>query len=445
MCEVEPLLRPARLYNVLAPPEEIETDSQIKLQRFSLAIDRGEGRFDKQKVLVLTLPRSNEHTLMPFSAFLATGQNTVHLSDVNIEGAEVTACLSGGYYLALETLENFYQPRHSRFKDSKVGDPIGWLMTNSQTIFPPIYSRATLMVSQEENGFFKYKIGRPDMTDMEITFTVGEESISFTPLGINKPDSAGVSCYTPLYQEKRTPQDNQQMNIALAGNQIVDIKRGGGLIIPINGCVISLPLPGELSEKDFAKQVAYALSQKGRDRWGNVLQAIEVGPELVKDGQPQAVDQEFLRSQGFTPRTLPLPAENSVYEHYKHLAPRMCLGIKANSDLVIALFEGRQPAKSLGVNLTEAGYLMASWLGCEQAMNLDGGGSAEIIYKGKQQNRPQVNKKGKMFASLAKPRHLLSHLGKRWDDSLPQVSLNEYDERGIGSFLVLVKKVFPAC
>jgi len=59
--------------------------------------------------------------------------------------------------------------------------------------------------------------------------------------------------------------------------------------------------------------------------------------------------------------------------------PRTMIGYNGNM-VYIGLVDGRKPATSVGATLDELGKIMKS-LGCEQALNLDGGGSSTMVLK----------------------------------------------------------------
>lgn len=61
-------------------------------------------------------------------------------------------------------------------------------------------------------------------------------------------------------------------------------------------------------------------------------------------------------------------------------APRTCVGLDAEGNLVLAVVDGRQPGYSVGVTLAEMGRLLAD-LGAVSAFNLDGGGSSVIAVR----------------------------------------------------------------
>lgn len=67
--------------------------------------------------------------------------------------------------------------------------------------------------------------------------------------------------------------------------------------------------------------------------------------------------------------------------------PRTAVGLRADSVWVVAVVDGRQPGKSVGMTLSEMADLMHS-LGCQDALNLDGGGSSTFFFQGKVLNSP---------------------------------------------------------
>ena len=66
---------------------------------------------------------------------------------------------------------------------------------------------------------------------------------------------------------------------------------------------------------------------------------------------------------------------------FTDLQPRACLGQSKYGEIIALLIEGRLPTVSLGLGVPECARIMARH-NCAQAMNLDGGTSAMIWYKG---------------------------------------------------------------
>ncbi len=100
--------------------------------------------------------------------------------------------------------------------------------------------------------------------------------------------------------------------------------------------------------------------------------ALGGGPVLVRHGRRQQIEPPSLDSY----------ASSSMLERH----PRGALGWNDRQFFLVEV-DGRQPGLSVGMTLEElAAYLTE--LGCEEAMNLDGGGSATLWFEGQVRNRP---------------------------------------------------------
>jgi exopolysaccharide biosynthesis protein len=67
--------------------------------------------------------------------------------------------------------------------------------------------------------------------------------------------------------------------------------------------------------------------------------------------------------------------------------PRAGIGIVDTGHFVFVVVDGRSPGYSRGVTLTEFAEIFAD-LGCTTAYNLDGGGSATLVFRGEVVNSP---------------------------------------------------------
>jgi len=97
---------------------------------------------------------------------------------------------------------------------------------------------------------------------------------------------------------------------------------------------------------------------------GKVLGVVGGGPQLVRDGKVVATEAAEREKIG----------RNFVTD----LHPRTAIGIKSDGQtLVFVVVDGRQPGRSVGINLPA----LAEWMiakGCAVAMNFDGGGSSTM-------------------------------------------------------------------
>ncbi|SMC38472.1 phosphodiester glycosidase family protein [Sporomusa malonica] len=79
-------------------------------------------------------------------------------------------------------------------------------------------------------------------------------------------------------------------------------------------------------------------------------------------------------------------------------APRTAIGLKADSHLLAVVVDGRQE-NSIGMTLLELALFMQE-LGAQDAMNLDGGGSSEMVIKGKIVNKPSDKRERRVGDAL---------------------------------------------
>jgi hypothetical protein len=107
--------------------------------------------------------------------------------------------------------------------------------------------------------------------------------------------------------------------------------------------------------------------------WEGVDQAMSGGPWLLRDGV--VPDVEEWRTEGF----------GAGHTDGRH--PRTAIGFDGAGHGFILTVDGRQPGYSVGMSHRQMGDLMAS-LGVRDAVMLDGGGSSQMVVKGRLANRP---------------------------------------------------------
>ncbi len=102
--------------------------------------------------------------------------------------------------------------------------------------------------------------------------------------------------------------------------------------------------------------------------WNNCHAALGAGPLLIKDGTS----------------LLSTPLEGFNLEQ---IAPRTAIGQTKDGQVYLIVVDGRQPAWSAGVTLSELGELFISF-NAHNALNLDGGGSSTMVIQNEIINRP---------------------------------------------------------
>jgi exopolysaccharide biosynthesis protein len=112
------------------------------------------------------------------------------------------------------------------------------------------------------------------------------------------------------------------------------------------------------------------------DAGGDLLQA---GPLLVSEGR--RVVEDGVDTEGFAAGAHQFDSDITAGRH-----PRAALAVTAERLLAVAC-DGRT-AGDVGMSLPELADALVE-LGAEEALNLDGGGSASLVHNGRLRNRPR--------------------------------------------------------
>ena len=152
--------------------------------------------------------------------------------------------------------------------------------------------------------------------------------------------------------------------------------------IPPNGVVLSAhgdaaKLMSSLKVGDTIK-----VQQTLGPVWDNTTHVLGAGPMLVKN------NSVFLTTK----------IEEFGSDVAGGRAPRTALGLKADGHILAVVVDGRQD-NSIGMTLLELALFMQE-LGAQDAMNLDGGGSSEMVVKGKIVNKPSDGRERRVGDAL---------------------------------------------
>ncbi len=102
----------------------------------------------------------------------------------------------------------------------------------------------------------------------------------------------------------------------------------------------------------------------------DIESGFQAGPVIIDNGHRKITDME----------------EAFFWTKIPETHPRSAVGYTKQGKYIFLVVDGRQPG-SRGVDLKELAIIMDD-LGCEEAINLDGGGSSGIIVNGKLLNKP---------------------------------------------------------
>lgn len=195
--------------------------------------------------------------------------------------------------------------------------------------------------------------------------------------GVNCERNADTVVIYNAWNGATTGTNDSGDELIVRGGVVENIFRGkGNNYIPPDGYVVSAH--GSAREFFSAVEVGDEMTfeedfinvEHGED-FNEAIHILGAGPTLVKDGEiyVTADAEQF-------------PADIRVGR-----APRSAVGITQYGDYIFAVVDGRQ-AHSKGCTLTEWARILKNNFGAVEAINLDGGGSTELFFKGALINSP---------------------------------------------------------
>ncbi len=238
-----------------------------------------------------------------------------------------------------------------------LGTPFGLIVKDGIVSQPPLNDREAMVVDLDGRA----RIVRPDLKEM----TMEIQGVTFRH---------GENCTVYRRPETRLTPEEAGLDLVIVGDEVVAIHRGGQVRVPMGGFVLHT-----------AEKLEVCPSPVIYHGFEDCMFGIQVGSSAVKDG----VAMEEYGSPFYRIGRDPVPFPPTLYpqDYGNARAPRMVLCSDADNDPVIVWAEGasklnyQRGRESCGASLLELARYCKS-IGMVNAVNLDGGGSAEIFLDG---------------------------------------------------------------
>ncbi len=199
----------------------------------------------------------------------------------------------------------------------------------------------------------------------------------FAVNGVNCERNADSVVIYNAWQGATTGTNDSGDELIVRDGIVENIFRGkGNNYIPPDGYVVS----AHGSAREFFSAVEVGdeinfeedfIDVEHEEDFNAAIHILGAGPTLVKDGEIYVTAD----------------AEQFPTDIRVGRAPRSAVGITQYGDYIFAVVDGRQ-AHSKGCTLTEWARILKNNFGAVEAINLDGGGSTELFFKGALINSP---------------------------------------------------------
>jgi hypothetical protein len=270
------------------------------------------------------------------------------------------------------------------------GDPRGLQICRSEIISAPAGSAA----------FWVDALGEPHLGKVSPAFLVTWPDGSTTPFGLNQERSNGAAVlYSSAIGGSTHTTGGAELVLERAGTgrwlplrvgqtytaRIAQVRASGNTDLGPDILVLSLGPALQSKLQGLAPGAQLRLDTHTTPPLRGITAAISGGPVLIENSKKIPVRTGESESYEFS----------SMLERH----PRSAIGWNQTHFLLVEV-DGRQENLSVGMTLPELSDWMLK-LGCENALNLDGGGSATVWYVGQVRNSPCDGRERPVANSLA--------------------------------------------
>lgn len=276
-----------------------------------------------------------------------------------LEGGTPVAAINGDYYV-----------RQGVF----AGDPRGLQIVDGELISGPT----------EGASFWIDALDQPNLGITSGSFSIEWPDGSKAPFELNAPGEAGgLVLLTPAVGGSIKSRGGTDFILERDGNslwlplrpgriysaKIRALQKGREVRLDSDTMVLSVGRRAKIPK--VAEGATIKISTATEPSLRGVGEALSAGPILVKDGKKVSIKVKR-------------DSDSYIYSSMEERHPRSAIGWNDEYYFLVSV-DGRQAGVSEGMTLQELSAEMLK-IGCEQAMNLDGGGSATLWFEGKVRN-----------------------------------------------------------
>lgn len=287
------------------------------------------------------------------------------------EGDEVSLAWNGGYILNGELVGKLGLP------EDYIGSPLGLLIENGKVLSLPLYNKPALAFA--EGG--DISIREANLESGLSIAAVGGDRIDFSPAQRNTASVDQAVFYDLLDGQETAPADGRTL-YRFAGKQIIQVLTGETGDLPLVPVGLTVAVP---AGQEPAGWVAGADMEYEIPGWGDVVNAIEAGPRLVRSGKESI---EMQQGGWKTQASIRTQAARLDYTHMR--GPKIAVGLTYERELLIVAVNGRI-RESVGATHIEVADILLK-MGAVEAMGFDPGGSVTLVVHGEQLNISPYNK-----------------------------------------------------
>lgn len=322
---------------------------------------------------------------LPFTKTIPIGREMGKLTDI----PDKTGAVANSSFFIMD-------PFDCATKYDVVGTPFGLTVKAGVVLSPPLFGREALMVYDDGT----VRIEEPCLDDLTIEIA-GH---------IYEPGRNATVCERPEHAMTwNVRRAEYERDIVIVGSRVVDVHRPACTRVPASGFVLRIKTPRRLRDISTVTDIHIGdeVIYHGME---HVTFGIQAGNSLMRDGV--RTDRFISRFYNVKkPWTVEFPPSLYPLDYDHARAARIAIGTGSDGKPVLLWAEGagkcgyERGKESAGASLKELADICAD-IGLTNAVNLDGGGSAQILVGGERSLKisdrmPQDNTENERAVPLA--------------------------------------------